>query len=299
VLYMPKDVLKSQSAKTTLLSTLRETRRRFLPNTLPLLDLDVDSDEFRTLLSMKERIAVLRAQHSLNGNPQASEWLDGKAAQAAVEAECATLENDIKQAKQLPLKDELRKMKTVLRRLGHTDQDNIVQLKGTVACVISTCDELLATELLLGGAFNAFDPAVCAALVSCMAFNEPGDDAEAPTRPELQAAYKAVQDAARRIAEVQRDAGCDVDVEKYVKSFRPDLMEVVLLWARGAKFREVCDVTKVFEGTIVRAVRREVELLRQLTSACKVVGDDQLEKKFAQSIQMMQRGIMFAASLYL
>ena len=47
---------------------------------------------------------------------------------------------------------------------------------GTVACVISTCDELLATELLLGGAFNNLDPAVAAAMVSCMAFNEPGEE---------------------------------------------------------------------------------------------------------------------------
>jgi len=76
-------------------------------------------------------------------------------------------------------------------------------------------------------------------------------------------------------------------------------MEVVNLWCRGAKFSQICEVTDAYEGTIIRAVRRLVELLRQLCGACKVIGDTNLELKFASAIKLMQRDVIFSASLYL
>ena len=39
---------------------------------------------------------------------------------------------------------------------------------------------------------------------------------------------------------------------------------------QGASFDEVCEMTTIFEGTIIRAVRRLEELLVQLCSAAKV-----------------------------
>jgi len=40
-------------------------------------------------------------------------------------------------------------MKRVLRRLGFLSKDEIVQLKGKVACEISACDEILVLFQLL------------------------------------------------------------------------------------------------------------------------------------------------------
>jgi ATP-dependent RNA helicase DOB1 len=34
-------------------------------------------------------------------------------------------------------------MKRVLRRLGHINQENVIQLKGRVACEVSSADELV------------------------------------------------------------------------------------------------------------------------------------------------------------
>lgn len=52
------------------------------------------------------------------------------------------------------LTTELKYMKSVMRRLAHLDQDDIVELKGKVACEISAGDELLITELIFRGIFN-------------------------------------------------------------------------------------------------------------------------------------------------
>ncbi len=68
--------------------------------------------------------------------------------------------------------EELKSRKRVLRRLGFTSSTDIVDVKGRVACEISTGDELLLTELLFNGAFNALSPEACAGLLSCFVFSE-------------------------------------------------------------------------------------------------------------------------------
>jgi len=68
--------------------------------------------------------------------------------------------------------EELKCRKRVLRRLGFTTSADIVDMKGRVACEISTGDELLLTELIFNGVFNTLTPEQCAALLSCFVFSE-------------------------------------------------------------------------------------------------------------------------------
>jgi ATP-dependent RNA helicase DOB1 len=46
-------------------------------------------------------------------------------------------------------------------------------------------------------------------------------------------------------------------------------------------------------------MRNLEELLRQMCSAAKAIGNDVLEEKFAAGINKIKRDIVFAASLYL
>ena len=68
---------------------------------------------------------------------------------------------------------------------------------------------------------------------------------------------------------------------------------------QGAKFGEVIAMTDIFEGSIIRTMRRLEELLRELVSAAKTMGSTDLENKFAVTITHIKRDIVFAASLYL
>jgi len=68
--------------------------------------------------------------------------------------------------------EELKCRKRVLRRLGFTNSADIVDVKGRVACEISSGDELLLTELIFNGTFNTLAPEQCAALLSCFVFDE-------------------------------------------------------------------------------------------------------------------------------
>jgi ATP-dependent RNA helicase DOB1 len=46
---------------------------------------------------------------------------------------------------------ELVNMKRVMRRLDMCDRNDVINLKGKVACQISASDEILITELLFSG----------------------------------------------------------------------------------------------------------------------------------------------------
>ena len=53
------------------------------------------------------------------------------------------------------------------------------------------------------------------------------------------------------------------------------------------------------QGSLVRAVRRVEEVLRQATAGAKVMGEQDLVALFEDGIARIKRDIVFAASLYL
>jgi ATP-dependent RNA helicase DOB1 len=56
-----------------------------------------------------------------------------------------------------------------------------------------------------------------------------------------------------------------------------------------------CDL---YEGSIVRVIRRLNELVCELATAAKNIGNSELEGKLNDSGKRLKRGIIFAASLY-
>jgi len=49
-------------------------------------------------------------------------------------------------------------------------------------------------------------------------------------------------------------------------------------------------MTDVYEGSLIRMFRRLEELLRQMAQAAKVLGNEELEKKFEESLSKVKRG---------
>ena len=76
-------------------------------------------------------------------------------------------------------------------------------------------------------------------------------------------------------------------------------MEAVFAWCKGVKFVEVQKLTGSFEGTTIRTLRRLEELVRQITTAAKAIGDKDLEAKFEAGGKLIRRDIVFCSSLYL
>ena len=63
-------------------------------------------------------------------------------------------------------------MSVVSFRLGYASAADVIEVKGRVACEISSGDELLLTELIFNGAFNNLSVDQATALLSCFVFQE-------------------------------------------------------------------------------------------------------------------------------
>jgi ATP-dependent RNA helicase DOB1 len=164
--------------------------------------------------------------------------------------------------------------------------------------LIFSGDELLLTEMLFNGVFNDLNVYQISALLSCFVFEEKTQQLPKLT-DELAKPLRTMQELAKRIATVSREAKLDLDESVYIEKFKPNLMDVIYSWAKGSTFAQLCKMTDAFEGSIIRCMRRLEELLRQMCQAAKVIGNTDLENKFSESIKLIKRDIVFAASLYL
>ena len=93
-------------------------------------------------------------------------------------------------------------------------------------------------------------------------------------------------------------------------------------WCKGKSFPEICNMTDMFEGSIIRNLRRLdgltatlfslpvaycwlvlrsllAELLRQLQAAAHSIGNTDLQQKFEEGSKLLKHGIIFAGSLYI
>lgn len=77
-----------------------------------------------------------------------------------------------------------------------------MELKGKVACEISSADELVLTELMFNGVLKDIKVEEMVSLLSCFVWQEKLQDAQKP-REELDMLFTQLQDTALRVAKVQ------------------------------------------------------------------------------------------------
>eukprot|EP01116_Phalansterium_solitarium_P015269 TRINITY_DN3360_c0_g2_i1.p1 TRINITY_DN3360_c0_g2~~TRINITY_DN3360_c0_g2_i1.p1 ORF type:complete len:1056 (+),score=481.56 TRINITY_DN3360_c0_g2_i1:1954-5121(+) len=300
-IYIPKD-LRSPEQRQSVLKSLREIHKRFpdgLPMLDPIKDMKITDAAFKKIVKKAEAVEekVLQAAAGFS-SAETQAYYAAYQRRLEIDLEVKTLRKQLKENENVILKGELKARKRVLRRLGYTNQDDIIELKGRVACDVNAADELLLTELIFGGIFNDLTSEQAVALLGCFVFGEKVDE-NMRLRDELAGPFRMLQDTARRISKVSAESKLALDETEYLQRFSPYMMDVLFQWAKGAKFSEICAMTDIFEGSIIRCVRRLEELLRQMCSTAKAIGNTELEQRFADGITKIKRDIVFAASLYL
>jgi ATP-dependent RNA helicase DOB1 len=324
---LPAD-LRAPATRAAALATLTHLERRYegkgqpTAGSIPLLDPVVDAGvDDPAVVAAAGRLREVEAELAAEAQADpavAAALADPSlaaagATAAALSARAAALTTAMRDSQLSLYRAEARRRLGVLRDLGHVEAIHgggghggdaaalsaVLTLKGRAACEIDAADELLASELMFNGVFGGLDPPRLAALASCLV---PVEKSAAPV--ELASALATpladLQAAARRIAAAQVNARIPdaPAVDDYVASFAPTLMDAVYSWARGASFQQAVDRTDLFEGSLIRAVRRLDELLAQLGAAARVVGDDMLAGAFSAASGCIRRDIVFAASLY-
>lgn len=92
----------------------------------------------------------------------------------------------------------------------YVTSDDVLELKGKVACEISSADELTLTELMFNGVLKDVKVEEVVSLLSCFVWQEKLQDASKP-REELDLLFVRLQDIARRVANVQLE--CKVETK--------------------------------------------------------------------------------------
>ena len=201
--------------------------------------------------------------------------------------------------KETVLNEELVNRKKVLKHFDFINNET-VNAKGQVACLLSSGDELVLTQILYHGLFNDIEPDYLCAVLSCFLTEEREQKEEKEIKNlELKQYFERVKEVATKVAEVLEEKRLDIDKEKYIASFKSDMMEVVYAWASGKKFIEVCNLTSSYEGNIIRIIRRLDELIKQVAECAILIGNFKLKDNLDKASELIKRGIIFAASLYL
>jgi len=296
----PQD-LRPLDNRMIVLKTIREMKRRF-PQGIPRLDavkdMGIRDAEFVSLTGKIASFEQRLFAHSLHDDPRLDDLYNQYAEKVSLSNELKAAKLELRRAKSLLQMDELKCRKRVLRRLGYCTSAGVIEVKGRVACELSSADELLITEMIFNGMFNELSVPQSVALMACFTFDEKTSD-QPKLQDQLSGALRQMQELARRIARVSIEAKLELDEENYVGQFKPAMMDVVHAWCQGASFAEICKMTDAFEGSVIRCMRRLEELLRQMVQAAKGIGNTDLENKFSEGIRVMKRDIVFAASLYL
>lgn len=307
-LFLPKDILSSVLIQSHTLKSIEKLQEGFqdgLPAVDPFADLGFPRND-PDMLSLVSEVESLearlfkmpiakRAQKSclrFGWYEEQSRWTS-KVAQLEKQLQAGALEFAASKHKG---------MLVVLRRLGYLTAEGVIDIKGRVACMISACDELAACELMMHGGFQELTAPQMCALLSCLVRgakqkDNSGDESGVPEG--LKAPLQLLKDVVARISQVMVDARVIETCEQYSDMFQFSMAEVLFQWASGASFQEVCSLTDLFEGQVVRVIRHVADVLRQLSGAAKLLGDNILEASLAHAASCLHRDIVFACSLYL
>lgn len=186
----------------------------------------------------------------------------------------------------------------VLKEIGCIDSDLLVQIKGRVACEMNSGEELICTECLFENQLDDLEPAEAVALMSALVFQQK-NTSEPSLTPKLALAKQRLYETAVRLGELQARFKVAVNPEDYVQeNLKFGLVEVVYEWAKGTPFADICELTDVPEGLIVRTIVRLDETCREFKNAAAIMGNSALYKKMETASNAIKRDIVFAASLY-
>ncbi len=149
---------------------------------------------------------------------------------------------------------EMDRVCDLLAKLGYIEGESLLG-RGRIARHLHV-EPILLTELLFDGFFHRESPTVIGAVLAGVEYDARHDD-NSYGLPAVPAA-REVDHLARRL----RAPGAQI-------GFDPVICPLVMAWAEGQPFTDLMARTTISEGDFIGAVRRALDLLRQLRSAVR------------------------------
>lgn len=182
---------------------------------------------------------------------------------------------------------------------GKSEKGYVVTMKGQIASAISSVDELVISELFFSNFFSQYSAEYVAAFLSCFVFDEKKTNEVSISDKILVEGHKQIINTAKRIAEEMEKCDMSIDLNGYLEKFKPEIMTTVLNWMKGSSFLQLQVDSHIYEGSIIRTLRRLDELLRQMICAFRGISNENMCKLLLSASKKLRRGIPFSPSLYL
>ena len=149
-LFIPKD-LRPLDNRMAVLKSIGEVKNRF-PDGVPLLDpvqdMKIGDKGFKEIITKIGAFEKRLFNHPLHNSPYLPSLLEQYKEKQKVNSDLIAAKLLLKKSKSLLQMDELKCMKRVLRRLGYSTSADVIEIKGRIACELSSADELLLTEMV-------------------------------------------------------------------------------------------------------------------------------------------------------
>jgi ATP-dependent RNA helicase HelY len=191
---------------------------------------------------------------------------------------------------------EFRRVLEVLEAFDAV-QKGALRPKGELVASLRHDHELLVAEVIQRGVLDDAPTAEVAALVSCL-IEEARSAEEEPSRrllrerPGLRRRVRQMEEAAEAIQAVQRRVGLHRPAR-----VQPGFVAAVLRWASGDDDwgRIVAHSFGGHEGDLIRAMRRLIDLLRQVAEGPEVPGG--VASRAGAAARVLDRGIVLESAL--
>ena len=151
--------------------------------------------------------------------------------------------------------------KGALEKLGYIE-DNFPNEKGVVVAMLRTENELYMAEIVQSGVLDNLSVAELASVVCAVNTEDMRAEMYAvlPVSTNVKKALGRIKEIRRKLAITQRDF--DIETPMYINSFYSPLIE---LWILEGDWQKVVENVEMGEGDVVRAFKRTVDVLRQIT----------------------------------
>ncbi len=149
----------------------------------------------------------------------------------------------------------------LLERMGYTE-NMYPNEKGKMISAIRAENELFLSEIILKGILNELNPAELAGVICAVTTEDLRAElyTRLPISIKSKKALNRIKDVKRIVNIVQRDF--NIETEMFINSYYSPLIEN---WVNGCEWNDLVDQVEAGEGDIVRAFKRTVDILRQLT----------------------------------
>lgn len=157
----------------------QEVQKRFgskVPLLDPVKDMKINEKSFKELMKKIGAFEERLKNHELHADKRLSNLLNQFSSKNELIKEADAARAEVKKAKSLLQMTDLKCMKSVLRRLDYCTAADVIQVKGRIACELSSADELLLTEMVFNGLFNNLTPAQAASILSCFVCDEKSNE---------------------------------------------------------------------------------------------------------------------------